>query len=141
MKEIADKYTKIAFKAIEAVIVLLLLIAIVLTGKEIALTVWYKYQNGLLIDNFKIILSEILLLAIGIEMAALIIKKNLYFVIDILILAVARKLIVYEDSVELFISIAGIMLLLLAKIYYHKKVSFKDLEREKEIERGPTIST
>ncbi len=116
------RYGKQVFEALEVIVVILLIATVVLTGKEIAITLWEHFRNSLLIENYKLILSEILLLAIGIEMAILIIRKNVYYVIDILILATARKLITYEHSTDLLISIICIVLLLAAKVYYNQKV-------------------
>jgi len=120
-----NDYSKKIFYYIEIIIVLLLVATVILTGQEIAITLWDDFRNSLLIDNYKLILSEILLLAIGIEMAILIIKKNIYFVTDILILAIARKLITYEQSLDLLVSIVCIILLLTAKVYFINKVARK----------------
>ena len=117
-----NRYGKYVFETLEVMVVILLVITVVLTGQEIAFTLWDHFRAGDLIENYKLILSEILLLAIGIEMAILIIRKNIYYVIDILILATARKLITYEQSSDLLISIICIVLLLGAKIYYNQKV-------------------
>ncbi|OEH84591.1 hypothetical protein BHU72_08830 [Desulfuribacillus stibiiarsenatis] len=122
---VINKYTKQTFKFIEIAIVVLLIVTVLLTSKEIAVTLWHDFQNQLLIDHYKLILSEILLLAIGVEMAILIIKKNAYFVIDILILAIARKLITYENSIDLLISIVCVILLLAAKVYHNRYVYCK----------------
>ncbi len=135
-----NKYTQHIFKFLEVIIVILLVVTIILTGQEIAVTLWYDFQNNLLIDKYKLILSEILLLAIGIEMAILIIKKNIYFVIDILILATARKLITYEQSTDLFISIICIILLLTAKVYYNQKVFCKPNGHEYAFEQDEYTS-
>jgi hypothetical protein len=120
-----NDYSKKIFYYIEIIIILLLVATVILTGQEIAVTLWDDFRNSLLIDNYKMILSEILLLAIGIEMAILIIKKNIYFVTDILILAIARKLITYEQSIDLLVSIICIILLLAAKVYFINKVARK----------------
>jgi len=69
-----------------------------------------------LVENYKVILSEVLLLAVGVELAILIIKRDIYFVIDILILAIARKMITYEHSSDIFVSIVCIVILLAAMV-------------------------
>lgn len=135
-----NTYVKYLFKFLEVLIVGLLIVTVVLTGKEIAITLWHDYLNNHLIENYKLILSEILLLAIGVEMAVLIIKKNIYFVIDILILATARKLITYEASTDIFISIACVIFLLAAKVYYSQKVAKTSKKEEYVMEHKNGVS-
>jgi hypothetical protein len=114
------------FKLMEICIAILLLFTIAFTAKEIIAALWHNISNNTLLNHYKIILSEILLLAIGVEMAFLLIKKDIYFVIDILILAMARKLITYENSLDLLVSIICVVLLLGARI-----VKIKYLEQLK----------
>lgn len=100
---------------IEWGIILLLLITILFTFKEIVMLLIHEILNGNLLNHYKMLLSEILLLAVGIEIAILIIKKDVFLVIDIIILAIARKLITYEDSMDILISVICILILVLAK--------------------------
>jgi len=110
------------FSAIEWFIVALLLLTIACTFWEIFWVIIKEVKHHNLIHHYKTILSEILLLAVGVEIALLIIKKDLYFVIDILILAMARKLITYDDNMEVFLSVLCILLLLVAKIAKKKLI-------------------
>ncbi|RUS45572.1 hypothetical protein [Cohnella sp. AR92] len=114
MKNTRYKYK--VFRAFEFMIVALVLLTILVTSKEIVWTIFEDMESGELLANYKIILSEILLLAVGVELAILIIKKDIYFVIDILILAIARKMITYEKSADIFVSIGCIVILLAARI-------------------------
>ena len=74
---------KKVFTVIEWGIVALLLVTILFTFKELVLLLIEEIKNDNLINHYKALLSDILLLAVGVEIAFLIIKKDIYFVIDI----------------------------------------------------------
>ncbi|HWO95179.1 MAG TPA: hypothetical protein VNM45_02270 [Bacillus sp. (in: firmicutes)] len=118
MKE--SKMMNFVFQIVEWAVVLLLLITIIFTFKELVFLLIHEIQNNDLLEHYKLIISEILLLAVGVEIVILIVKKDIYFVIDILILATARKLITYNQSFEILICVACIFLLLTAKILKSK---------------------
>ncbi|MFF2479834.1 hypothetical protein [Paenibacillus sp. NPDC058071] len=135
MKDKRYKYK--IFRAFEFLIVGLLLLTILATAKEIVVIIFQDLIHETLVENYKIILSEILLLAVGVELAILIIKKDIYFVIDILILAIARKMITFESSMDIFVSIGCIVILLAARIL---KARFlpptpKVIEKQKRMEQ------
>lgn len=111
------RYKYKVFRAFEFLIVGLLLLTIMVTAKEIVVIIIQEMMHETLVDNYKIILSEVLLLAVGVELAILIIKRDIYFVIDILILAIARKMITYDNSTDIFVSIVCIVILLAAVIF------------------------
>ena len=104
------------FTILEWAVVLLLLLTILATSREVVVLLWDEVKEHNLLAHYKMILSEILLLAVGIEIAFLIIKKDIYFVIDILILAIARKMITYEQNIDMLICVFSICLLLTAKV-------------------------
>ncbi|MGF7535539.1 hypothetical protein AAGG74_17955 [Bacillus mexicanus] len=127
MKEKSTKFLKAtisSFHLIEWAIVLLILATILFTFKEIATLILNEISEGTLLTHYKILLSDILLLAVGVEIAILIIKKDIYFVIDILILAIARKLITYENSIDILISVLCIFILIIGK-WFKKKYNLK----------------
>lgn len=103
------------FKFLEISIVIMLIITVMITGQEVMYSLLIHTLNQDLLENYKLILSEILFLAIGIEMAYLIIKQDVYYVLDVLILAIARKVITFEVSSDLLISVICIIALLLAR--------------------------
>lgn len=114
MKNTRYKYK--VFRAFEFLIVGLLLLTILVTAKEIVVIIINEMLQEKLVEDYKVILSEVLLLAVGVELAILIIKRDIYFVIDILILAIARKMITYEKSWDIFVSIVCIVILLMAVV-------------------------
>ncbi|WP_048602407.1 phosphate-starvation-inducible PsiE family protein [Rubeoparvulum massiliense] len=103
------------FKWSEWLIATLLFAVILFSFIEMIMVLGDNVQQHSLINNYKMILSEVLLLAVGLELILLIIRKDVYLVIDILILAISRKLIFYEESVDMLISVFAILLLLLFK--------------------------
>ena len=123
------------FTILEWAVVLLLLLTILATSREVVMLLWDEIKEHNLLAHYKMILSEILLLAVGIEIAFLIIKKDIYFVIDILILAIARKMITYEQNIDMLICVFSICLLLTAKVL---KKRFLPVTSEENTEESST---
>jgi uncharacterized membrane protein (DUF373 family) len=115
--KLINKKNNFIFTIFELIFVLLLLLTILMTAKEIIIEIYRNYAEHTLLLNYKRMISEILLLTIGVELALLILKKDIFFVIDILILATARKLITYENSLDMFICVICVVLLLMVKVF------------------------
>lgn len=109
------------FKWSEWLIAALLFAVILFSFIEMIMVLSDNVQQHSLINNYKMILSEVLLLAVGLELILLIIRKDVYLVIDILILAISRKLIFYEESMDMLISVFAILLLLLFKFVIQRE--------------------
>lgn len=78
-------------------------------------------RYGTLLTEFKHLLSDIILLAVGLELIVLIIKHDVFIVLEIVILAIARKLILFTNSLDMLISVIAILLLLGFKWYKRQK--------------------
>ncbi len=68
--------------------------------------------------GFQELLSHVLLLIIGLELTIMLIRHDLKIVIEVTIFAIARKMLIYNTTAsEMLISILGLAILFIVKIY------------------------
>ena len=95
-------------KAIEIIIALVLLVIVVIKIVEVAFDLT-GYPIGVLTMEFAGILSVTLNLVIGVEFTKMLIKHTPESVVDVLLFAIARQMVVYhERTLDLLIGVLAI---------------------------------
>lgn len=74
-------------------------------------------RRGTLLTTYKELLSEAILLAVGLELILLILRHDVFIVLEILVLALSRKLILFSNSIDMLIAVFAILILLIFKWY------------------------
>ena len=90
-------------------------------------------------DNFQQLLSYLLLLIIALELAIMLIKHNPNNVIEVMIYAIARKMLIYNSSsMEMLIGVITLAILFIVKIYLVKSppdnLELDKIENKKNVE-------
>jgi hypothetical protein len=114
---IMDKVTT----SIEFVIAFSLLVVIVIKLIEIFFTV-IGYPVNIVSMDFEKILSAVLTLVIGVEFIKMLCKHTPETVIDVLLFAVARQIVIYQENIlDLLVGIVAIVGLFAAKKFLTNK--------------------
>jgi hypothetical protein len=122
------KHIEKAMNALEILIALLLLGAIIIRGIEISASLFGGNLNILQME-FVTVLSLTLGLVIGIEFTKMLCKQTPESVVDVLLFALARHMVIYnEKALDLLIGVAAIAGLFAAKKYLLNKTHKKDTE-------------
>jgi hypothetical protein len=129
--KIVEKITN----AFEILIALLLLIVIAIRMVEIA-TGMFDHQLAILNMEFDKILSTALGFVIGLEFTKMLCKHTPESVVDVLLFAVARQLVIYnQEALELLIGVAAISALFATKKYLiDRRHRLSRLEEAPEVE-------
>jgi hypothetical protein len=102
-------------KAIEIVIALVLLVIVVIKIVEVSFDL-AGFEIGILTMEFASILSVTLNLVIGVEFTKMLIKHTPESVVDVLLFAIARQMVVYhERTLDLLIGVLAIACLFAIK--------------------------
>ncbi|WP_067840951.1 hypothetical protein [Amphibacillus sediminis] len=118
--------------AIEVFLATLIIIAVLISG--IALVISVVQQDTLThlldYDNFQSLLSYLLMLIIGLELALMLIKHKPSNVIDVMIYAIARKMLIYSTAtIEMLIGVIALGILFIIKVSLRRV----KLEEDQEI--------
>jgi len=121
--EIATRIS-FAIRALEILLSCLLILCVVIASIYMIINFVKDYSliNQLIdYDNFQQLLSYLLLLIIALELAIMLIKHNPNNVIEVMIYAIARKMLIYNSSaVEMLIGVITLAILFMVKIYLVK---------------------
>ncbi|MBM7540259.1 phosphate-starvation-inducible PsiE family protein [Amphibacillus cookii] len=112
-----------AIMAIEVFLAMLIIIAVLISGVALVISV---VQQGSLThlldyDNFQSLLSYLLMLIIGLELALMLIKHKPSNVIDVMIYAIARKMLIYSTAtIEMLVGVIALGILFIIKVSLKK---------------------
>lgn len=108
---------------IEIFLAALINIAVIVgTGALIVTTI----QEGVVIqlldyDNFQNLLSYLLLLIIGLELSIMLIRHQPSNIVDVMIYAIARKMLIYStNTTEMLVAVISIGILFIIKVSLNK---------------------
>lgn len=109
--------------AIEIFLAMLIIIAVLISG--VALVISAVQQGSLThlldYDNFQSLLSYLLMLIIGLELALMLIKHKPSNVIDVMIYAIARKMLIYSTAtIEMLVGVIALGILFIIKVSLNK---------------------
>ena len=108
-----DKITSIFEIAIAFALLLIIAIKVIEVSSETV-----GFEIAVLTMEFERILSVVLALVIGVEFTKMLCKHTPESVIDVLLFAIARQMVIYHDSsMDLLIAVAAIVGLFAAKKY------------------------
>lgn len=115
-KTIISERLEKMIKVIEAILALALIVIVIVEGVYIVLDVFDKVKTDNIISESKIILSDFLLLAVTLEFAIMLIKKDLLAITDIFMIALARKVVLGDGGAsEYLIAVITFALLIFLK--------------------------
>lgn len=119
MKEVKDKLIVVT-KWMEIAIAVLLIIAIIICGLHIMIRAVYNFQDGIFqLDAF---LQTMLTLVVGIEFAKMLILHTPESVLEVLLYAVARQIVIYHDSaLENLIGVLAVGVIFVIRHYFVKQ--------------------
>ncbi|CCQ92356.1 membrane hypothetical protein [[Clostridium] ultunense Esp] len=108
----------------EWVLAIIIIMAVMAEGTMLIMELYTYISDWQIAEKFQTFLSNALLYIIGLEVALMLIKRDAILIIDIMIYAVARKIIIQNVSVwEILIGVVAIILLYFLKNYGVKKQS------------------
>ena len=123
-------YLEKASKVIEVAIAIMLLVIVTIKIIEIVLAL-LGFQIVLVAMEFEKTLSTVLNLVIGVEFTKMLIRHTPESVIDVLLFAIARQMVVYHEStLDLLIGVAAISGLFAIKRYLSDVNVIKNIEEE-----------
>ena len=110
-------------RIVEIILAILSIIDIAFIGKFTSLDLQYGYFNY---QKFQKLLSFILLLLVGLEISIMVVKHTAESVVEIILYAVARKILIYNTtSVKILIGVVTLLILYFIKIYMLKSSNAK----------------
>ncbi|MBV1820630.1 MAG: hypothetical protein KZY61_07710 [Clostridiaceae bacterium] len=109
---------------LELILALFILGAVILSCKDIVSLI-YKVFITEALDSYSILqglLSHVLLLVVGLELALMLIKHNPGSVLEVMLYAISRKMLVSSSTtVELLLGVIALGLIFLIDKYLHTK--------------------
>jgi hypothetical protein len=110
-------YLESIAKTFEIIIALMLLVIVAIRVGEVVLSL-FGFQLTILFLEFEKVLSIMLNLVIGVELTKMLIKHTPETVVDVLLFAIARQMVVYhERTLDLLIGVVAIAGLFAIKKY------------------------
>lgn len=115
---------------IETFLAALIILAVIIGALALIIT---TIKDGLVMqlldyDKFQSLLSYLLVLIIGLELSIMLIKHQPSNIVDVMIYAIARKMLIYSTStMEMLIAVISIGILFIIKVSFQKlNVEFDD---------------
>ncbi|HHV27471.1 MAG TPA: hypothetical protein GXX63_09780 [Tissierellia bacterium] len=109
---------------LELILALFILGAVILSCKDI-ISLIYKVFITEALDSYTVLqglLSHVLLLVVGLELAMMLIKHNPGSVLEVMLYAISRKMLVSSSTtVELLLGVIALGLIFLIDKYLHTK--------------------
>ena len=122
---------KISF-SFEVIIAFILLIVVAIKVVELVLNLMGA-DVTILTMEFEGVLSKMLVLIIGIEFIKMLCKHTPESVIDVLLFAIARQLVIYQDNtMDLFLGIVAIFGLFAARTFFVQERWFRRGKKEEK---------
>lgn len=137
LKKIVQKFSVIIM-GIEVFLAALIIIAVVIGAIALIVT---TIQDGVVVqlldyDNFQKLLSYLLILIIGLELSIMLIKHQPSNIVDVMIYAIARKMLIYStDMIEILTAVISIGILFIIKVSLKK--ANVDVDHSKTTKKRP----
>jgi|GEM_PF-6362180 len=105
-------------KWIEIILAVILVLTVLAEGVYIVIDLFQLVKSHNIIDQSRTILGDFLILVVTLEFAIMLIRKNPFAIIDIFMIALARKVVLeYKDASEYLIAVIAFMLLVIIRKY------------------------
>lgn len=125
MKEIKDRLIQLT-SWMEIVVAILLIIAITIAGVLVIWDAWLNLNDG--VFQLEVLLKRVLTLVVGVEFAKMLILHTPESVLEVLLYAVARQIVIYHDSaLENLIGVLAVGVIFVIRKYF---VKTKDIEEK-----------
>ena len=119
---IVEKKVSRMIKWIEVILAIMILIAVLLSAKDL-ITIIYKVYKTEAINSYNInkkFLSHLLLLVVGLELALMLIKHTPANVLEVMLYAIARKMLIYTNTTtDILIGVIALGLIFIIDKYFH----------------------
>ncbi|KXG44257.1 phosphate-starvation-inducible PsiE family protein [Tepidibacillus infernus] len=103
-------------KWIEIVLAIILVLTVIAEGGYIVNDLLHLVRSHNIIDQSKTVLGDFLVLVVSLEFAIMLIRKNPFAIIDIVMIALARKIVLeYKSATEYFIATLTLVLLFIVR--------------------------
>ncbi|MFV9511261.1 phosphate-starvation-inducible PsiE family protein [Tepidibacillus sp. LV47] len=128
---IIDEKIEGIIKWIEIILAIILVLTVIAEGAYIVIDLLHLVKSHHIIDQSKTVLGDFLVLVVSLEFAIMLIRKNPFAIIDIVMIALARKVVLeYKSATDYFIAAITLALLFLVR-----KVVTKQEERRRSEKR------
>ncbi|NFV12224.1 hypothetical protein FDG09_04620 [Clostridium sporogenes] len=120
---------------LETLLAIFMIVSVLLSSKDLISFIIQIFTLDAIpsYDMFQKFLSHLLLLVIALELALMLVKHTPNSVVEVMLYAIARKMLVYGSSaLEIFLGVLS-----LAGIFFIKKYLFS--ERDKKLEEKESI--
>ncbi|EJO5346542.1 hypothetical protein NRP93_000592 [Clostridium botulinum] len=120
---------------LETLLAIFMIISVLLSSKDLIsfIVQIFTLDAVLSYDMFQKFLSHLLLLVIALELTLMLVKHTPNSVVEVMLYAIARKMLVYSSStLEIFLGVLS-----LAVIFFIKKYLFS--QREKKLEEQEEV--
>lgn len=117
LKSLEQAFTQMV-KYFEWILAGIIIVAVVAEGTMLIHDLFNYIMEGKITEKFQDFLAQALLYIIGLEVALMLIKHDMTLVMDIIIFAIARKMIILNVHMwEVLIGILAILILYYLKCY------------------------
>jgi len=121
---IIEKKLSRVIKWIEVILAILIMMAVFLSGKDLINIIYKVYVTEAInsYDIFQKFLSHLLLLVVGLELALMLIKHTPANVLEVMLYAIARKMLIYTNTTtDILIGVIALALIFIIDKYFHTK--------------------
>ena len=119
---IVEKKVSRMIKWIEVILAIMILIAVLLSAKDLITIIYKVYKTEAInsYDIFQKFLSHLLLLVVGLELALMLIKHTPANVLEVMLYAIARKMLIYTNTTtDILIGVIALGLIFIIDKYFH----------------------
>ncbi|MDY0323257.1 MAG: hypothetical protein RBR24_04475 [Candidatus Carbobacillus sp.] len=114
----ANHFLSIIIHLFEWLLAIIIILAVLGEGAMMVSSLYDYIRTWELTEKFHTFLSDALLYIIGLEIALLLIKRDLILIIDIMIFTIARKVIIQNVAIwEILLAVLAIAVLYILKMY------------------------
>jgi len=111
-----DERIENIIKWIEVVLAVILVLTVLVEVVYIVLDLWELVRNHNIIAQSQMVLGEFLVLVVTLEFAIMLIRKNPFAIVDIFMIALARKVVLeYKDPMDYLIAALIFTLLIIIR--------------------------
>ncbi len=128
-----NKYFMIAIHVLEKIIALILMAVVVVAGVYLVIDIVNGLKAGYSDELVRTVLADALNIIIVLEFVRVLVKHTMGMVVEVLIFALARGLIVTNETIwEMAITVAAIAVLLACRKFLFVKDDLKKVTKDKE---------
>ena len=131
LSSVIDGKIEAIIKWIEIILAIILVITVIAEGGYIVIDLLHLVKSHDIIDQSKTVLGDFLILVVSLEFAIMLIRKNPFAIIDIVMIALARKVVLeYKSATDYLIAAITLALLYALRIAVTKREEKKREEKK-----------